>query len=38
MDIHQQDNIVNSGGDDGVHGRAEDIYSMICNTSDAWGA
>jgi hypothetical protein len=37
MSINQQDNIMNSDGDDGVHGRAEDMYSMICNTSDVWG-
>jgi hypothetical protein len=33
MNIKQQDNIMNSDGDDGVHGMAEDMYSMICNTS-----
>jgi hypothetical protein len=38
MNITQQDNIMNSDGDDGVHRRDEDMYSMICNPSDVWGA
>ena len=35
---NQQDNIMNNDGHDGVHRRVEDMYSVVCNTSDGWGA
>jgi hypothetical protein len=38
MNKNQQDNIMNNDGYNGVHRRAEDMYSMVCNTSDVWGA
>jgi hypothetical protein len=37
MNKSQQDNSLNNDGRDGVHRKAEDMYSMVCNTSDLWG-
>jgi hypothetical protein len=34
MNKSQQENIMNNDGHDGLHREAEDMYSMVCNTSD----